>query len=385
MDIEVIGDEEEEEQRDALETAEQEIVNNTSPTETTRESQREPNQQHDIPPVLAEDDETQSYGNSLASKNSSLASPAVRRILNEKNISLSDVKGSGKHGYVLKDDVEKHIHTQAGLADATPSPSFFNTSRDSNRERKDRRVILSPIQNQMFQSMSRSLSIPHFLYSQIVDLTAVTRLREQLSNNPSPLPQLQDGDMSAVKLTLLPFILKALSQALTAYPALNSVLDTESDPKQPQFILKSSHNIGLAVDTPKGLLVPVIRDVQDHSIVSLSMEISRLSTLAKAGKLGPDDMKEGTIVVSNIGSIGGHTVAPVILAPMTAILAIGKVEQVPAFQKDKNGNEQVVKRNRAVLSWSADHRVLDGATVARCSQKVVSLLESIEGVEVILR
>lgn len=120
-------------------------------------------------------------------------------------------------------------------------------------------------------------------------------------------------------------------------------------------------------------------------MVSLATEITRLSNLAKEVRLSAEDIKGGTMVVSNIGSIGGHTVAPVILSPMTAITALGRAEEVPVFERDDTGVETIVKKYKAIFSWSADHRIHDGATVARCAQRVASWLENIDSVGVYLK
>ena len=322
-----------------------------------------------------------------ASNNSSLLTPAVRRILKENNINVSEVTGTGKDGRILKEDVQKYIQTRdAASVESLPvNNTSVNTVERTKTNRGDRLVTFSPIQTQMFKSMTRSLAVPHFLYTQIVDLTELVALRERLMSDPKFSSYLQDGGESPVKLTLLPFILKALSQGLNSFPILNSTLDTEANPNQPQLTLRGSHDFGLAVDTPNGLLVPVLRDVQNHSIVSLAREIRRLGVLGKEGKLSPDSMKGGTLVVSNIGSIGGHIAAPVILTPMTTIIAIGQIEEVPAFKLDKNGNETIVKKKQAVLSWSCDHRVIDGATVARCAREVAQFLENVDTLGVILK
>jgi 2-oxoisovalerate dehydrogenase E2 component (dihydrolipoyl transacylase) len=120
--------------------------------------------------------------------------------------------------------------------------------------------------------------------------------------------------------------------------------------------------------------------LQDHSIVSLAAEIRRISRIAKDGRLGVEDFKGATFTISNIGSIGGGTVSPIILPPMAGIVGIERVKDVPAFEKDEVGNDKIVKRDEVVLSWSADHRVLDGATVAKCAEVVGTLLENFEGV-----
>jgi 2-oxoisovalerate dehydrogenase E2 component (dihydrolipoyl transacylase) len=125
--------------------------------------------------------------------------------------------------------------------------------------------------------------------------------------------------------------------------------------------------------------------VQNHSIVSLAAEIQRISRIAKDGRLGVEDFKNATFTISNIGSIGGGTVSPIILPPMVGIVGIGRVKEVPGFEKDEVGNEKIVKREEVVLSWSADHRVLDGATVAKCAEVVGTVLENFETLGVTLR
>jgi len=224
----------------------------------------------------------------------------------------------------------------------------------------------------MFKTMTASLSIPHFLYTTTVDFTSLSTLRRKLATKKPPNPPL----------TPLPFILKALSQTLTAYPLLNSHLDAK-DSAKPRLTLKSSHDIGIAVDTPHGLLVPVVRRVQDHSIVSLAAEVRRLSEAARAGKLTSAQLSGATFTVSNIGSVGGGVVAPVIVSPMVGILGVGRARVVPGFERDEGMGElvqplRVVAREECVFSWSADHRVVDGAVVARAAEELRGLLEGVE-------
>ncbi|KAH8885885.1 hypothetical protein GQ53DRAFT_876784 [Thozetella sp. PMI_491] len=363
-------------------SVDQEITHDVSLVETTSKSSQLSNRTPDISRIGSGRVETEDDTALASPKNSGLVSPAVRHLLKENNIDLANIEGTGKDGRVLKEDAIRYIQAQALPTD--PGISIPDSGLEG-QDGQDHRTALSPIQDQMFQTMTRSLTIPHFLYTHSVDFTSVEGLRARLASDRSITSFLQHGSDATPKLTPLPFMMKALSQALSAFPTLNSVLDTEGDSGKPQLILKSAHNIGLAVDTPRGLLVPVIRNVQNHSVLSLAAEISRVCALAKAGKLAPQDMKGYTIVVSNIGSIGGHVVAPVILSPTTVIVAVGKIEPVPVFQQDESGNERIVKRHRGVLSWSADHRVHDGATVARCAQHVGSWLENIGELAVALK
>jgi 2-oxoisovalerate dehydrogenase E2 component (dihydrolipoyl transacylase) len=223
--------------------------------------------------------------------------------------------------------------------------------------------------------MTNALAIPHFGFSQTIDVTALNSIRREMNIQLKSSGSLQGQPVS--KLTPLPFIAKAISHVFKQHRKVNAHLDTATDPRKPKFVIKGSHNFGIAVDTPQGLRVPVVQDVQNHSIISLAAEINRLTALAKEGRLAPSDMRGATFTISNIGSIGGQVVGPIIVPPMVAIVGLGKIEEVPVFQKSEDGSTgTLVKREKLVLSWSADHRILDGASVARCGQAVEQLLEN---------
>lgn len=305
-----------------------------------------------------------------------LATPAVRRLLRQNDLDISDMKGTGKDGRVLKEDVMRYMQTSPGkIAQLEPADSQSFPERIIVRS-GDQRNALTSIQGHMFKTMTASLAIPHLLYTQTVDLTALMELVRACRRDPSLASHLVDDAGHSTKLTVLPFILKALSQSFAKFPIMNSLLDVgESGENAPTLITKSSHDFGIAVDTPTGLLVPVIKDVQNRSVVAIASETSRLADLAKSSKIGPGYMKGASFTISNIGSIGGNVVGPVIMPPMVAIMAIGKVEDVLALEAGNDGVEKLVRKKKAVLSWSADHRVLDGATVARCAQDVAKWLE----------
>ncbi|KAI5808829.1 2-oxoacid dehydrogenases acyltransferase-domain-containing protein [Peziza echinospora] len=316
---------------------------------------------------------------------STLATPAVRRICKELQVDITHVSGSGKDGRVLKEDVaafregtSSSIAPPAPPAPSAPSPSgalpaatpFVPPPVLGN----ETTVPLTPIQAQMFKAMTKSLSIPHFLFSDEVHLDPLLDVRARINADLASAPPAAAASLPT-KLSYLPFIIKAISLALNEYPIINSrVSTTEPGGDRPAVVLRSSHNIGVAMDTPTGLIVPNIKNVQTLSIFDIARELSRLQAAASAGKLTPADIKGGTITVSNIGGIGGRVVSPVIVSSEVAILGIGKAKKVPAF--DEKG--QVVAKTELVCSWSADHRVIDGATMARMATLVKTFVEKPE-------
>lgn len=302
-----------------------------------------------------------------------LATPAVRHLTRELNVNIADINGSGRDGRVTKDDV----HQFAKARDTSePSPVPPGTPAASQPYRRpaldhgpqqETEVQLTKIQSQMFKSMTASLKIPHFLYADEVDVSSLFQLRHRLNkslaNSPPP-------DGQTTKLSILPFLIKAMSLALSRYPILNARVDAGGDGK-PALVMRSQHNIGVAMDTPQGLLVPVIKNVNNLSILSIAAELARLQSLAQAGKFSAADLSGGTITLSNIGNIGGTYVAPVIVEHAVAILGIGKKRTIPAFGEEG----ELIKRDVMNFSWSADHRVVDGATMARAGEMVRGFVE----------
>lgn len=292
------------------------------------------------------------------SKHASLATPAVRGLLKEHDINILDINGTGKDGRVLKEDVLKCVATrESGTTETSTRPVSLDARQSETT------VNLTPIQSQMFKTMSRSLTIPHFLYADEININSVSTIRKKLASNAN----------DPKKITLLPFIVKAVSLALDEYPLVNAKVDM-SDPDKPKLVMRAKHNIGVAMDTPQGLLVPNIKDVGNRTVLDIASELSRLSSLGKSGKLTPADLRGGTITVSNIGNIGGTYVAPVIVPNEVAILGIGRSRLVPVF--DSAGETR--KGELVNFSWSADHRVLDGATMARMANRVREFVESPE-------
>ena len=290
-------------------------------------------------------------------KHAALATPAVRGLLKELKIDIADVTGTGKDGRVTKDDVQQFVAAQKSETSMQSQPSAIQ----ADQAQVEKPISLTPVQSQMFKTMTRSLSIPHFLYANEIDVTALSALRQRLNNQPS----------NSLRLSYLPFVIKAVSVALEDFPLLNARVDTGTGDNVPKLVMREKHNIGVAMDTPQGLLVPNIKDVSARSILSIASEISQLQALAKDGKLSVTDLTGRTMTVSNVGSIGGTYVAPVLVQSEVAILGIGKARVIPAFDEQ----DRVVKKAVMNFSWSADHRVVDGATMARMAERVGNLVE----------
>ncbi|KAL2154033.1 hypothetical protein VTH82DRAFT_2709 [Thermothelomyces myriococcoides] len=321
-------------------------------------------------------------------KHATLATPAVRHLCKELNVDISEVEGTGRDGRVLKEDIYKFVERRNAPFTQATSPQQAITTQSTGAVaptvstaglQQETRVPLTRTQEMMFKTMTRSLSIPHFLYADEVDFTSLVELRSRLNK---VLAKSGPGDGQVSKLSFLPFIIKAVSMALYKFPILNARVDIDGSGNgngngngKPALVYRSQHNIGVAMDTPSGLLVPVIKNVGSLNILDIAAELARLQGLANAGKLSPQDMTGGTITVSNIGNIGGTYLSPVVVEREVAILGVGRMRTVPAFSTIPGEEDRVVRRQICNFSWSADHRVIDGATMARAAEVVRSIVE----------
>ena len=302
-------------------------------------------------------------GEASATKNkhAALATPAVRGLLKELKVDITDVTGTGKDGRVMKEDVHSFVAARkAGSSPDDQSPKV-RQQLTSDQAQAERTLPLTPVQSQMFKTMTRSLAIPHFLYADEIDITALSKLRGRLNTQA----------INGQRFSYLHFIIKAVSLALEEFPLLNARVEANNGDQIPKLIMREKHNVGIAMDTPQGLLVPNIKNVASRSILDIATECFRLQALAKDGKLSATDLTGGTITVSNIGSIGGTYVAPVLVSSEVAILGVGKARTIPAFDEQ----ESVIKKEIMNFSWSADHRVVDGATMARMAERVRAFTE----------
>ena len=290
------------------------------------------------------------------------ASPSVRLFARELGVDISQVtQGSGRKGRILKEDVKnfvKKVMTSGapvqGGAGIPPIPAVDFSQFGEIEEKK-----LSKIQRLTGQNLSRVwLNLPMVTYHDEADITEMEAFRKALN-----------ADKSAdIKVTGLVFIVKALVAAMQHYPAVNSSLSADGQ----SLILKKYFNVGIAVDTPNGLVVPVLKDVDKKGIAELTRDLSLLSEKARNGKLLPADMKGGCITISSLGGIGGKSFTPIVNAPEVAILGVTRSSMQPVW----NGSEFVPKL-MLPLDLTYDHRVIDGAEGARFMSTLIKYLGDI--------
>ncbi len=281
-----------------------------------------------------------------------IASPAVRRVARELNVNIHQVPGSGKKGRVYKEDVL--AFNQADTAPEVQASTAPVAATGGTRVEPIRGVKAV-----MAKAMTLSVStIPHFTYCEEIDMTNLIKLRAELKEVYAK----QD-----IKLTMMPFFMKAMSLALKQFPVVNSQPNDDCT----ELTYFDDHNIGMAVDSKVGLLVPNVKQVQAKSIIDLALDITRLTNDARSGRVSNDDLKGGTITISNIGAIGGTVATPIITKPQVAIVALGKLQKLPRF----NDKGEVEARSIMQVSWSGDHRIIDGGTMAKFSNLWKSFLE----------
>lgn len=277
--------------------------------------------------------------------NKTLTTPAVRRIAKENNILLSNVIPTGKNGRVLKEDILRHLTENIEGKDGK-----VVSVEESVNKQKERSIKIEGVKKVMVRTMTKSHSIPSFGYCDEIDMSKLVTMKNEVK---------EFAKSKNINITYMPFFIKALSKALIEYPILNACVDEDCE----NIIMKASHNVGVAMDTKDGLIVPNIKNVEKLSIPEITSELNRLLKAGRESSLSPSDMSGGTITISNIGIIGGTYVRPLILPPEVCIVGLGKTRLVPAISE----NGDVTKVYQMAASWTADHRIIDGATMARFS------------------
>lgn len=308
------------------------------------------------PPALSAKEETSVY-----------AGPLVRKLAREMGVDFANVKGTGPRGRILKEDIQAYVK-QALAQQSAPViaaggsgiPAVPDTDFSQFGDCEAR--ALTKIEKLTAANMHRSwLNVPHVTQFDDADITELESFRKSLKT---------EGEARKVKLTPVAFILKACAVALVHNPVLNRSIHSDGT----NYTQKHYRHIGMAVDTPRGLMVPVIRDVDKKSLWELAEEIAVLAAKARDGKLTVNEMQGGCFTVSSLGAIGGQGFTPIVNTPQVAILGVSKAQIKPLW----NGSE-FVPRNMLPLSLSYDHRIVNGGDAGRYMTELVALLSDIRG------
>ena len=285
------------------------------------------------------------------------AGPSVRRLARELGVDLRRVRPSGEGGRVTEDDVREHVKRAQEQARASAGPSNAPGTPSSDGTGATRIEKMSRMRQTIARNMVASYTtIPQLTNFDDVDVTELEEMRQQSK---------EDYAKRGLKLSQMPFLIKAFASSLKLHPVVNASVDME----QAQVIYKEYVNIGIAVDTPKGLMVPVIRDADRLSFSQIAAELDRLVTKAREGSLGIDDMRGGTFTISNMGAVGGTYSTPIINPPEVAIVLIGRSRMLPTVV-----GQGVEPRLIMPLSLTYDHRIVDGADAARFLNEVKGFL-----------
>lgn len=297
-----------------------------------------------------------------AALSSVLATPATRRLAREMNVDINQVRGTGNLGRVTQNDLLAYSGgglTPTQSPHSTPVVPFKAPRYEGPVGEPEERVPMRGIRRKIAEKMQTSKHIvPHFTIMDECDVTELVGMREKLKIK---------AEKMGVKITYLPFLMKALIATLREFPEVNASIDDAAE----DIVYKKYYNIGFAADTPQGLMVPVIKHADKKTIFEISNEIVQLAEKAKQGKLALEDMKGGTISITNIGSIGGTYATPIINHPEVAILGMYKIQEKPII---KNGDLSSLKVMN--LTLTADHRLIDGAVAARFLRAMVERLEN---------
>ncbi len=295
------------------------------------------------------------------------ASPSVRKFARELGVDLNQVKGSGPKGRITQLDVQGYVKSVMSGTNASPSGQAASAGSGVGLDLLPWPQVdfakfgpidpkpLSRIKKISGANLHRNwVMIPHVTNNDEADITDLEALRVQLN---------KENEKAGIKLTMLAFLMKAVVAALRKFPEFNASIDGET------LVLKKYFHIGFAADTPNGLVVPVVRDVDQKGVMDLATETSEMAKRAREGKLSPSEMQGGCFSISSLGGIGGTHFTPIINAPEVAILGVSKSAMKPVW----NGKE-FVPRLTLPLSLSYDHRVIDGAAAARFNAYLGQLL-----------
>ncbi|MDX2015234.1 MAG: dihydrolipoamide acetyltransferase family protein [Myxococcaceae bacterium] len=295
-----------------------------------------------------------------------LATPVTRRMAREHGLDLGQISGTGPQGRVLKSDVEAFIASGGTKASngASVQPRAQHTWQPLGSTAVDQRIPIKGLRKKIADKMVRSkFTAPHYAFVEEVDVTELvavrTRLNEQLAKDKAPL-----------KVSFLPFFVKALINALRRYPSVNANMDEANQ----ELIVRGEFNIGIAAMTEQGLTVPVVRNADRYSIRALANEINRLGTAARDQRLKLEELSGGTFTITSLGQTGGLFATPIINHPEVGIMGVHRMRKRPIVME----NDQIVIRQMALFSFCFDHRVIDGALGAEFAYEFIKYIEKPE-------
>ncbi len=296
-----------------------------------------------------------------------LATPSTRKLARETGIDINQLTGTGLAGRVTRDDVlARTTGVSSTSSQTSPSPSIakpaatvIKPSFISGVQAQEERVPLRGIRKKIAENMQLSKSIiPHFTLMDEADITALVALRESLKSV---------ADKYQTKITYLPFVMKSLIATAREFPMVNASIDDAAS----EIVYKKHFNIGFAADTPNGLVVPVIKNADQKTLLELSIEILDLAKRARDGKLKPEEMKGATMTITNIGSVGGTYATPIINHPEVMILGMYKIQDKLVLEE---GQVKVTKSMNFTIT--ADHRLVDGAVAANFLKQFIQRLQN---------
>ena len=292
------------------------------------------------------------------------AGPSVRRLARELGVDLSSIRGSGEKGRITKEDLRESLRNPTATTPATAAASGAGIpeipAQDFAKFGPIETRSLSRIKRVSGPHLHRSwLNVPHVTHNDEADITDLDAYRKELDTA---------AKNEGYRVTLLAFLMKASVSALRRFPEVNSSLSPEKD----SLVLKQYYNVGVAVDTPDGLVVPVVRDVDRKGVSDISRELGAISVKAREGKLAAQDMQGGTFTISSLGGIGGTSFTPIVNAPEVAILGVVRSRTAPVW----NG-KKFKPRLLLPVSLSYDHRVIDGALAARFVRHLCEAVEDV--------
>lgn len=334
------------------------------PEQQTEQTEPEQPEQEASQPreAIAADRAPEAAAQTEAKRAPAPAAPSVRRVARELGIDVHDVTGSGPSGRISAEDVRNHARSLiTGLAGrAQPGAPAAQQAQlpDFSRWGEVERKPMTSLRRKTAENMQRAWqSVPHVTQVDQADITELEQLRKQFGKKT---------EAAGGKLTVTAIALKVIASALKVFPQFNASIDMATS----EIVYKSYYHIGVAVDTDRGLLVPVLRDVDKKNIQQLSVELNQLAEKARNKKLTLEEMQGGTFTITNLGGIGGTSFTPIVNAPEVAILGISRASHQPVFS-----GEQFEPRLMLPLSLSYDHRIIDGADAARFLRWVAEALE----------